>query len=55
MAEVPWFAQPREYSQMGGLSFVWSCMELGFGLNDPCGSLPIRDVLWFYENFKLLL
>jgi len=28
-----------QHSQMQGLNFVWSCVELGVGLNDPCGFL----------------
>jgi len=23
----------------------WSCVEPGVGLSDPCGSLPIQDIL----------
>ena len=32
-------------SQTYGLIFGWSCVELGIGLNDPCGSLPTQDIL----------
>lgn len=29
-------------------------MEAGAGLNDPCSSLPIQDILCFYENNFML-
>lgn len=29
--------------------WLWSCVQPGAGL-DPWGSLPTRDVLWFYEG-----
>ena len=30
-----------------GLNFVWFCVEPGVGFDDPCGSLPTWDILWF--------
>jgi len=28
----------------------WYCAEPGVGLNDPCGSFPTWDILWFYNS-----
>jgi len=28
-----------------GLSFVWSCVEPGVGLDDPSGSLPTQGII----------
>lgn len=35
---------------LSGLIFEWFCMEPGVGLNDPYGSLPNQDILWFYVD-----
>lgn len=37
-------------SQTEILIFGWSCLESGIGLNDPCVSLPIEDVILFYDS-----
>ena len=34
-------------SQTLGLDSGWCYVELRVGLNDPCGSLPARDILLF--------
>jgi len=34
-----------QHSQTLGLNFVWSCVEPGVGLGDPCGSLPTQGIL----------
>lgn len=37
------------------LRHTWTCVEPGTGLNDPCRSLPIQDILWFnYSTHGLL-
>ena len=36
-------------SQIYGLIFEWSCVEPGVGLNDPYRSLPVLNILWFYD------
>jgi len=33
----------------------WPCIEPGVGLSNPCGSLPTRDALWFYEQCRAWL
>ena len=33
-------------------AFRWSCVELGVGLNDPCGSLPNQDILSFHDTVR---
>lgn len=33
-----------------GPIFGWSLLESGVGLNDPCRSLPTRDILGFYDS-----
>jgi len=32
-------------SQTPGLNSGWSCAGLGFGLDDPCGSIQTHDIL----------
>jgi len=32
-------------SQTYSLIFLWSGVEPGIGLDDPCGSLPVKDIL----------
>lgn len=33
----------------------WSCVKPGDGLDDPCGSLPTLDSLWFYGMYQFNL
>lgn len=33
--------------------FGWSRVEPGAGLEDPCGSLPMKDILWFCDSMTL--
>ena len=35
----------EQCSQVKGLNFEWSYVELRVGLDDPCGSLPFWDIL----------
>ena len=37
----------RQSSQTYDLIFEQLCVEPGVGLNDPYGSLPTQDSLWF--------
>jgi len=34
---------------MYGLSFMMPCVESGAVLDDPHGSPPAQDILWFYN------
>lgn len=36
------FKKSGQHSQTQGLSFECCCVEQGFRLHDPCGSLPLR-------------
>lgn len=31
-----------------GFDFGWSCVGSGVEVDDPCGFLPTRDILWFW-------
>ena len=43
------------YSQTQGLNFGWTCAEPRVEHGDPCGSLPIQDVLWFSDSMIWIL
>ncbi|KAJ7411616.1 hypothetical protein WISP_102059 [Willisornis vidua] len=34
-----------------GVTLEVPCTRPGVGLDDPCGSLPSQDILWFYGTF----
>ena len=49
----PWAQGARGHrSETQGLDSGWCCMEPQVGFNDPNGSLPTQDVLWFHENLS---
>jgi len=39
-----------QHSQTCGLISGWSSVKPGVGLDDPCGSFPTQDILWFYQD-----
>ena len=39
----------EQCSQTYNLISGWSCVEPGVGLDDPYGSIPTQDILWFYD------
>jgi len=41
-------------SQTYGVIFGWSCVELGVGFDDPCGSIPTQDIQRFNDSSFLL-
>ena len=43
----------RQSSQTYDLIFEQLCVEPGVGLNDPYGSLPTQDSLWFCFFFLI--
>lgn len=55
----PWAARVQrvfgQCSQTQGLNFGWTCAEPRVEHGDPCGSLPIQDVLWFSDSMIWIL
>jgi len=53
-----WWARPqwRSSGSTGtvlsaiGFGFGCCCVEPGFGVSDPCVTLPTQDILWFYDK-----
>jgi len=43
--KLPEFQECLDVALRLSLLFGCSCVELGVGLNDPCGSLPTQDIL----------
>lgn len=49
-----WFQEAfGKHSQAQGGIFGVSCSRPGVGFNDPGGSLPIQDILYFFDNVFL--